>query len=122
MLLVGGVLAIFVNFFLFFVSNEWARYSGMFMAGLLAYKLILSYVFIVDFFPSSCTHIVAASQFFFDQLIGQVFPPIYFAYVSKDWHWFYIGILAMTVVAPFLMLFLPESPRFLYEEQKFDKL
>lgn len=69
-LLLGAVVAIFVNAWLIFYPNQYARYSGMLVAGLLAYKIVVSYVFCVDFFPSSCAHIVAAGQFFCDQVTG----------------------------------------------------
>lgn len=49
-------------------------------------------------------------------------PPIYFAYISKNWIWIYIIVLILSCIAPFLLLILPESPKFLYEEQKFARL
>ena len=46
-------------------------------------------------------------------------PGIYFGYISRDWFWLFIAFLVFTVMSPLLLLFLSETPKFLYEKQRF---
>lgn len=60
-MLYGGIIAIFTAILLIFIPYQGTRYTGMFIGGLLSYKLVLAYVFAIDFFPNRFTHIVAAA-------------------------------------------------------------
>lgn len=45
---------------------------------------------------------------------------LYFRFVSNDWRWLYLGlaILLIALAVPG-MLWMPESPKFLYENKRF---
>ena len=46
---------------------------------------------------------------------------LYFMYVSKDWFYLHLGILALNIIACALCFLLPESPQFLYRAHRFEE-
>ena len=51
-----------------------------------------------------------------------IFSVIYFYSISKDWVWFEVFGVGLNAVVVVLILFLPESPKFLYAQKRWSEL
>ena len=56
-----------------------------------------------------------------DTIVNTIFVSVYFYVISKQWLWyFYCAMALLTIPAPFLAFYLPDSPKLFYEQQKYD--
>ncbi len=46
---------------------------------------------------------------------------MYFRYISKNWIYFQIYAITMNVISTLCVLLIPESPKYLYSNKKFEK-
>lgn len=68
--------------------------------------------------PKKFRSIVLAATSTFEGLI-LFFATIYFLYLTKDWHYWYYGIIILQVVVIIGLFWLPESPDFLFAKGRF---
>jgi MFS transporter, OCT family, solute carrier family 22 (organic cation transporter), member 4/5 len=102
------------------IANLYTRYVGLFIMGCCMIRSIQSYILATEFAPFRLQIIVATAVLGFDVLTIPL-SSVYFKFIYDDWIIIgYVGI----AVSGFVTLasnFIPESPRFLYDEGEFDK-
>ena len=74
---------------------------------------------LTELFPKWYVLMVTTIKMAFEILQDVVFPLIYFYYISKNWRYLHYAYgLLFTLPVPFLCMWLPESPHFLYERAR----
>ena len=81
-------------------------------------KSNVCYIYLLEFIPKKWQTAVGTVLLFGDGST-MIFLSLYFRFISKDWLWFQIFALSLTTLAFLVMLFAPESPKYLYSYKKY---
>lgn len=81
-------------------------------------KSNVCYIFLLEFIPKKWQTPVSTLLLFADGST-MIFLSLYFRFVSKNWLWFQIFTLSLTTVAFIVILFAPESPKYLYSFKRY---
>ena len=115
-LTIASFLNIPVVCFMLWVPYIWPRIIGMIFIGIIALRLPLCYIAVGEYIPNKWAAYSTSNLVSFEVLMAMILPAIYFGWISRHWeYWFYV-FLAISIINPILMLFLPETPKNLYEK------
>jgi MFS family permease len=101
-------------------NNQNTRYLGMFILGACYIRNVSVYILATEISPVRLQMVVATLVLGFDV---QTMPisSVYFKFISNDWRPIGYFSVAFAFMNAIMCLFIPESPRFLYEEGEFQK-
>lgn len=117
-IIVGAWLTIIVFFGLVFIPNLYVKYVFVIAFGLTYFKNIETYVMATEFAPVRHKVVVTTIILCANSLVMPV-TAFYFRFISRDWRWIFYVYTAITTVISILANFVPESPRYLYEKEKY---
>ena len=107
---------IVVVVFITWVPYIWPRIIGMTFLGLLAVRMALGYMSITEFLPDYHSTLANSTMVCFDIILTIIIPAIYYGWISITWTYFFYFFLALSIINPFMLLWLPETPKQLYEQ------
>lgn len=119
---VGCLFSWFIITYLYSFSGLYARYAMLFWLGALSFRLIALYILITELCPEQYRIYVSAGYALIDHYIGVLLPSIYFRFIGKDYKVIFTWAVVAAPLSFILSMFLPESPRYLYEKRKIDNL
>ncbi|CAI2367215.1 unnamed protein product [Moneuplotes crassus] len=119
---VGCLFSCFIVTYLYSFSGLYARYTMLFCLGALSFRLLALYILISELCPVQYRIYVSAGYALIDHYIGVLLPAIYFRFIGKDYKVIFSCAVFAAPLSFILSMFLPESPRYLYEKRKIDQL
>ena len=84
--------------------------------GLLAVRMALGYMSITEFLPDHHSTLANSTMSTFDIFFTIIIPAVYYGWVSINWTYIFYGFLVLSIINPFMLLWLPETPKQLYEQ------
>jgi MFS family permease len=105
-----------------FIKNQYVRYLGIFLIRATNFSYLSAYLLLTEVIPKK--HLAFSTTFFmvFDGITNNLVASLYFYLISINWiYLFYFQTVVLVLPAPFLALWLPESPKVLYEKKQFDQ-
>jgi len=120
-LTVGISMQLIASSTLLLVSDQTMAYFCVFFIGLdFGARVFVGYIYCMEFLTNEQAQLTS-------QIIGAIdgltlfFASLYFMYASKNWQYLYFFSVCVAAAALFMILKLPESPKFLVKVKKYDK-
>jgi MFS family permease len=117
-LIVGNIINCITELGLIFIPNLYVKYVLIVIFGMMYFKNIQAFVLATEYVQFKHKVYVSTAILAFNGITNPI-TGVYFKYISNDWHYIFYFYSALVVIITFLSLFVPESPRFLYEKEKF---
>ena len=117
-ILVGSYITILWYIILVFVNNLYVRYIFYMILGLWFFKNIQSYILSSEYVSKNkIVYVTFITLCFW----GFVLPitAFYYKFISKEWKYLYYCYFGISAITTILCHFLFESPRFLYEKERY---
>lgn len=93
----------------------------MFLIGMTSVGRVGGYIYLLDLTPVKQQTYTGMSLFAVNTTCG-IWVCVYFAFISKQWQWFYLVGIFFNLVSVVGAYFLPESPKYLHSQGKWDEL
>ena len=119
-MLIGTWLTVIVFTSMVFVTNLYIKYIFVFLHGFLYLKNVQSFVLTTELVYTKHRVYVTTALL---ALNAMIFPisAFYFRFISKEWLYLFIAFLIITFIIAILSHFVPESPVFLAEKEKYEE-
>jgi len=79
------------------------------------------YCMMTDFSPKKYSSILGTMWNVSESLVG-IMIVIYFRYISRNWYWIELYAFCQGVITLLILVyFIPESPKWLYDNQKYEE-
>ena len=119
-MLVGAWFTVVVFTTLVFVTNLYLKYIFIFLLGFVYLKNVQSFVLTTEIVQTKHRVYVTTATL---ALNAMIFPisAFYFRFISKEWLYLFIAFLIITFIIAVLSHFVPESPVFLAEKEKYEE-
>ena len=75
-------------------------------------KTMVGFVYAGEMFPEEYRSMVGSIILFTDSAT-MIFLPLYFKLISKNWLYFQLFYLILSIIATFCLFLIPESPKYL---------
>lgn len=120
--LIASSLFQFLIYFGIFFSN-----SYLFTVALIlvfgfcgAGRSVVGYLYLLELVPGDWKTLAGTSLHSMNSMTF-IISAIYFWFISKDWRWIILSALIANGLTALAMVFIPESPAYLYSSRDFDK-
>lgn len=102
------------------VREQYSRYIAIGLIGLAGYRAWSAYLLGMELVPDKHGKYLTAVMSMVEVVISQIFSNLLFWLVRVEWYWFYVvWIVAVGIPVMFLGIWIGESPKLLYEREKF---
>ncbi|CAI2363436.1 unnamed protein product [Moneuplotes crassus] len=121
--ILGGILISLISvFILFFWRNLYAKYVGLLILGFIGFKNLAIYILTVESVPMQYQIYVTGWILSSDPLFTLIPATIFLMAGGKQLQHFFIVGCVVAVLSFFLVLLVPESPKFLFEKKRYSEL
>lgn len=119
-MILGAWISMVIQLGLVFIPNLYVKYVLMALFGLMFFKNLQTYILATEYVPLRSKVAVTTVLLGLNSMYLPV-TAFYFKFISQDWRYIYYVYTLLAVIATILTLFLPESPHYLYEKEKYSE-
>lgn len=119
--LLGLFMHIFFMIGIIWSTNKFISYFLLFIFGMsVTARYYVGYTYNLEMQPKSQYVLVSTTMFMFESMV-YFFICIYFRYIAKNWVVLQVPNLIFAISGIIFLLMMPESPKFLIAQKKFDE-
>ena len=117
-IVIGAYLDIACHLVLIFIPNLYVKYVFFFLLGITLFKNTQAFILLTECVCSKHKMYVTSIVLSTNGII-LIFTAVYFKFIDKDWKFLYYIFGAIAILAALATHLLPESPKFLHENNKY---
>mmetsp|Transcript_24374 Transcript_24374/g.21627 ORF Transcript_24374/g.21627 Transcript_24374/m.21627 type:complete len:125 (+) Transcript_24374:419-793(+) len=119
-MVVVGWLSIIAFIGLIFISNLYLKYACIFIFGCLYLKNVQIFVLCTELVQEKYRVYVTTWMLAMNASWMPI-SAVYFRFISDNWQYLFISFLIINIVIAILSHLVPESPKFLYEKERYEE-